>query len=141
VTKDSTFANGTIETEFYPTAGSPVGVVVRGSDSGYYNVVLNMNVSTNTQPKAWIERVTPTSTDVIATAPFSAYHGYNLQQWQDLLVTTQGNTITVSVDGNQIISATDTSSNALASGWAGVWTLADRGASFDNLRIQRNAGR
>jgi hypothetical protein len=141
VTKDTGFANGTIEAEFYPTAGSPVGMVVRGSDHGYYNIVLNMNVSTNTVSKAQIERVTPAGTEVIATAPFSSYPGYNLEQWQDLLVSAQGNTITVSVGGNQIMSATDTGSSALSSGWAGVWTLADRGASFDNIRIQRNAGR
>jgi len=141
VTKDTSFANGTIEAEFYPTAGSPVGMVVRGSGQGYYNIVLNMNVSTNTASKAQVERVTPAGTAVIATAPFSSFPGYNLEQWQYLLVSAQGNTITVSVGGNQIMSATDTGSSALSSGWAGVWTLADTGASFDNIRIQRNAGR
>lgn len=141
VTKDTTFANGTLEAEFYPTAGSPVGMVVRGSDQGYYNIVLDMNVSTNTVSKAQIERVTPAGTEVIATAPFSTYPGYNLEQWQYMKVSAQGNTISVSVGGNQIMSATDSSSSALSSGWAGVWTLADLGASFDNIRIQRNAGR
>jgi len=141
VTKDTKFTNGSIETEFYATAGSPVGVVLRGSDQGYYRVTLDMNVSTNTEPKARIERITPTSEEVIATAPFSAFHGYNLEQWQDLLVSAQGNTITVSVGGNKIMSATDTSSNAFTTGWVGVWSLSDLGASFDNIRIQRNAGR
>jgi hypothetical protein len=144
VTKDSKFTNGTIETEFYATSGSPVGVVLRGSDQGYYRITLNMNVSTNSESKAQIERITPDSDVVIATAPFSAFHGYNLGQWQHLAVSAQGNTITVSVDGNQIMSATDSGghgSNAYTTGWAGVWTLGDLGATFDNIRIQLNAVR
>ncbi|MEO8287194.1 MAG: family 16 glycoside hydrolase [Chloroflexota bacterium] len=138
VSKDTGFSDGTIETFYYATSGEPVGIVLRGSDAGYYRVVLYMNVSTNTASKARIERITPAGTEVVATAPFSAFAGYKLEQWQHLLVSAQGNTISVSVDGNQIMSATDSS---FASGWAGVWAVSDRGASFDNLRIQRNAGR
>lgn len=139
VSKDANFGDGSVEAYYYSTGGQPVGIVLRGSDQGYYRVLLNMNVSTNTVSKARIERVTPTRTDVIAEAPVSAFPGYALETWQHLQVSAQGNTITVSVDGNQIMSATD---SAFTNGWAGVWTLADGGgASFDNIRIQPNAVR
>jgi hypothetical protein len=139
VSKDANFADGSVEAHFYATGGQPVGLVLRGSDQGYYRVVLYMNVSTNTVSKAHIERVTPTRTDVIAEAPFSAFPGYTLESWQHLQANAQGSTITVSVDGTQIMSATDTT---FAKGWAGVWTIADGGgASFDNIRIQPAAGR
>ena len=52
VTKDTKFTNGSIETELYATAGSPVGVVLRGSDQGYYRITLDMNVSTNTKSES-----------------------------------------------------------------------------------------
>jgi len=139
VSKDANFGDGTVEAYYYSSGGQPVGIVLRGSDQGYYRVLLHMNVSTNTVSKARIERVTPTRTDVIAEAPVSAFPGYALETWQHLQVAAQGNTITVSVDGNQIMSATD---STFAKGWAGVWTLADGGgASFDNIRIQPNAVR
>jgi len=139
VSRDASFGDGSVEAYYYSTGGQPVGIVLRGSDQGYYRVLLYMNVSTNTVSKARIERVTPTRTDVIAEAPVSAFPGYALESWQHLQVSAQGNTITVSVDGNQIMSATD---SAFAKGWAGVLTLADGGgASFDNIRIQPNAVR
>ena len=138
VTKDTGFANGTIETYYYATGGSPLGVVLRGSDQGYYRVLLHMNVPSNTISKASIERVTPTHTEVIAQAPISAFAGYDNEHWQLLQVSARGNAITVSVDGRQIMSATD---GTFAKGWAGVWTQADLGASFDNIRIQPSAVR
>jgi hypothetical protein len=143
VTKDSGFANGTVETYFYATGGGPVGIVLRGSDQGYYRVLLHMNVPSNTMSKARIERVTPDHTQVIAEAPISAFAGYDNEHWQLLQVSAQGNAITVSVDGRQIMSTTDGTLNdqAFLKGWAGVWAQADLGATFDNIRIQPSAVR
>jgi Domain of Unknown Function (DUF1080) len=138
VSKDAGFVDGTVEAQVYATAGSPVGLVFRGSDAGYYRLVVDMNVPTNTQSKARIERVTPDGTTVVASAPASAFAGYSLETWQHLLVSAQGSSITVSVNGTQILSATDTT---FTKGWTGVWTLADQGASFDNIRIQPSAVR
>jgi hypothetical protein len=137
VTRDAQFANGTVETYFYPTGGSPLGVVVRGSTAGYYRVVLNMN-QPNESSKAWIELVTGAGSKRIAAAPVSAYAGYNIESWQYLKVSVQGNTISVSVDGREILTATDTT---YTQGWAGLRTLADRATQFDNVRIQREAAR
>jgi hypothetical protein len=92
----------------------------------------------NDKSKAWIERVTGSVSERIAEAPFATFGGYNLEAWQHVKVTAQGSEISVAVDGRTILSATD---NKYAAGWVGVWTLADQGASFDNVRIQRGAAR
>ena len=145
VTRDANFADGSVETYFYATAGSPLGIVLRGSATGYYRVALHMNVSTNQVSKAYIERITTDSTGIVksetlASADFAAWQGYALEHWTLAKATVQGNRITVSIDGREIMSATD-STNAFSRGWAGIWTQSDNGTQFDNIRIQRVAGR
>jgi hypothetical protein len=137
VSRDTNFADGSIETYVYPTAGTPLGIVLRGSNGGHYRVVLHMNIP-NESSKAWIQKVSGNSEQTIAKATVSEYAGYNLEQWQLLKVAAQGSTITVSVDGRQILTAND---STFAEGWMGVWSLSDRGASFDNLRVQSGAQR
>lgn len=142
VTKDTSFSSGSVESYFYPTGGTPLGIVLRGSDAGYYRVTLYLN-QPNDKPKALIERVTSNKIETVATAPVTTYPGYGLEQWQLLKVDASGSDISVSVDGHQIISATDANPTGanFAQGWAGVWTLADQSTQFDNVRIQRIAGR
>jgi hypothetical protein len=145
VTQDSNFADGSVETYFYATAGSPLGIVLRGSDSGYYRVVLHMNVSTNQVSKAAIERISIDADGVskrveLAKGDFAAWQGYELEQWTLAKATVEGNRITVSVNGREIVSATDAEAT-YANGWAGIWTQSDNGTQFDNIRIQRLAGR
>ena len=82
VSKDANFSNGTIEANYYASGGGPVGIVLRGSDQGYYRVLLHMNVPSNTVSKARIERVTPSHTEVLAQAPISAFAGYDNEHWQ-----------------------------------------------------------
>jgi hypothetical protein len=145
VTSDTSFADGSVETYFYATAGSPLGVVLRGSANGYYRVALHMNVSTNELSKAYIERITlgregTVKREVLGSAEVSTWPGYTLEQWTLLKASVQGNRITVSIDGREIMSATD-NTNAYGQGWAGIWTQSDNGTQFDNIRIQRVAGR
>ena len=145
VTRDTSFVNGSVETYFYATAGSPLGIVLRGSAAGYYRVALHMNVSTNQISKAYIERISIGSNgsfkrEVLGSADFSAWAGYSLEQWTLVKASTQGNRISVAINGREIVSATD-STNAYAQGWAGIWTQSDNGTQFDNIRIQRVAGR
>ncbi|HEX9987979.1 MAG TPA: hypothetical protein VGE45_05805, partial [Chloroflexia bacterium] len=42
--KDVTFTDGTLDAQVYPTSGEPVGLVLRGSDSGYYRLNLYPNL-------------------------------------------------------------------------------------------------
>lgn len=137
VSRDTSFADGSVETMVYPTSGSPVGIVLRGGSEGHYRVVLHA-AAPNDKAKAWIERVTGNVTERIAEAPVATYSGYNIEAWQYVKVTAEGSNISVEVDGRTILSASD---SGYAGGWAGVWTMADQGASFDNLRIQRSAAR
>ncbi|HET9496003.1 MAG TPA: family 16 glycoside hydrolase [Chloroflexia bacterium] len=137
VTRDASLTDGVVEAMVYPTSGSPVGIVLRGGSEGHYRVVLHATAP-NDKSKAWIERVTGSVSERIAEAPFTTFAGYNLETWQHVKVTARGSEISVAVDGRTIVSATD---NKYAAGWVGVWTLADQGASFDNVRIQRGAAR
>jgi hypothetical protein len=145
VSRDTKLTDSSVETYFYATAGSPLGIVLRGSSSGYYRVALHMNVSTNQVAKAYIERITLGQNglfkrEALGSADVAAWPGYTLEQWTLLKATIQGNTISVSIDGREIMSATD-ATNAYTQGWAGIWTQSDNGTQFDNLRIQRVAGR
>jgi hypothetical protein len=98
--------------------------------------VLFFNVNTNQVSKATIEKVTANKVETLVDAPFATYPGYDLETWTLLKTTVVGNQITVSINGKDIMSATD-AANTFTQGWVGVWSYADGGASFDNIRIQR----
>jgi hypothetical protein len=141
VVKDVSFSDGTLDAQVYPTSGEPVGLVLRGSESGYYRLSLYPNLP-NASSKASIERVTPTGSTVVGEVPASAFAGFSYEQWNTLTLTVQGSRYTVSVNGTQILDVTDTSaSKTVQSGWVGVWTMSDMGAQFDNVRVQQAAGR
>ncbi len=145
VTRDTSFADGSVETYFYPTAGSPLGIVLRGSANGYYRVVFYMNVNTNQLSKAEIQLVTTnsdgnTQSKTLTQADYATWRGYDLERWTLAQATIKGDRIAVSIDGHEIMSASD-DTNAFTQGWAGVWTQSDGGTQFDNIRIQRSAGR
>lgn len=135
VTKDASFTDGSAEAYFYATSGNPLGMVLRGSGDVYYRVVLFFNVNTNQVSKATIEKVTGDKVETLADAPFVTWPGYDLETWTLLKTTLVGNQITVSINGKDIMSATDTA-NTFTKGWVGVWSYADGGTSFDNIRIQ-----
>jgi 3-keto-disaccharide hydrolase len=137
--KDVTFSDGTLDAQVYPTSGEPVGLVLRGSDAGYYRLTLYPNLP-NASSKASIERVTPTGTTVVGEVPTSSYAGFSYEAWNTISLTAQGSRIVVSVNGSQIMDVTDTY-KGMQSGWLGVWTISDMGAQFDNLRVQQAAGR
>lgn len=135
--KDLQFSDGKLEAQVFPTSGEPVGLVFRGSDAGYYRVSLYPS-NPNAFAKAYLERVTADGVYEVASAPVSTWAGLTLSQWEQVTVSTQGDRIAVSVGGTEIIGATD---STYTSGWAGVWTVADMGAQFDNVRVQQAAGR
>jgi hypothetical protein len=145
VSKDSNFTDGSVETYFYATAGSPLGIVLRGSATEYYRVTFHMNVNTNNVSKAYIDRVSVDANGIekkvnLGSADFSKFQGYSLETWTLARAAIAGNRITVSINGTEIMSATD-STGGLSQGWAGIWTQSDNGTQFDNIRIQRTAVR
>lgn len=135
-TKDSSFADGTYEAMVYPTSGEGVGLVFGGSDAGYYRLTLYPNIP-NSSPKAYLHRVTADGAQELAVN--SSWAGVVLSRWQRAEVKVQGSRVTISVDGAQVF---DISNAEVGAGWVGVWSVADRGVVFDNVRVQRTgAGR
>ncbi|MBU2710702.1 family 16 glycoside hydrolase [Zooshikella harenae] len=59
---------------------------------------------------------------------------FNLGQWYSLKINLQGNTIEVSIDDNLILSASD---DTYAQGSIGLYTWANQGTWFDDIKIQR----
>ncbi len=135
--KGLSVSNGRVEAHIFPTAGTPVGLVFRGSDAGYYRLDLYPNLRYKT-PKAALYEVTATGASKVAEATADAWQGYAYSAWQLVTVDLSGSSIVVSVEGKQILSANNGSFN---SGWAGVWTFANTGAQFDNVRIQQAGSR
>ena len=137
VAKDVVFTDGMLEAALYPTSGSPVGVAFRGTDAGYYRVVLSRK-NDNADAKAVLEKVTAEGVKEVASAPVATWAGFSSGEWQAVSVTAQGSRITVSINGKTVIEATD---STYASGWAGIYSWADMGSQVDNVRIQQSAGR
>ncbi len=136
IVKGVTLDNGSIEAQVLPS-GMPAGIVFRGSDAGFYRLDL-YPAAPNKGSRAVLVNVTRAgAAKVIAQAPLSMYAGYAQNTWTLAKVTVQGSKIEVAVDGKTIISATDSS---YASGWAGIWSSADMGAQFSNVRVQQDAG-
>jgi hypothetical protein len=135
VIKNLTFADGTLEAQVYSTSGSPVGVVFRGSDAGYYRLTL-FAARPNDAPKAVLEAVSSQGARQIAATPAANWPGVEQSRWQAITVSAAGEQITVSVNGVQLMSVSDSTFGA---GWVGVWTVADMGAQFDNVRVQAGA--
>ncbi len=130
--KDVTLGDGKVEASIFPTGGSPVGIAFRGSDAGYYRLDLYPNLP-NKQAKAVLTKVTSKGAERISETAVTAWPGYKFSTWQIVTVSLAGGSISATVDGVQVLSTTDSS---FSSGWAGVWTYANTGAQFDNVRIQ-----
>jgi 3-keto-disaccharide hydrolase len=123
--------DGVFEAQVFPTSGAPVGVVFRGSDAGYYRLTLLMGQQGFTENLARLERVEKGNATQLAVS--NNWAGFKIGAWQRVEVNMSGSRIVVSVDGQQLFDVAD---SALSSGWIGVWTWADRGADFDNVRVQ-----
>lgn len=137
VAKDVVFTDGILEAAIYPTSGSPVGLAFRGTDAGYYRVVLNRK-NANETAKVVLQKVTADGVKEVASAPVSTWAGFNSGEWQAVSVNAQGSHIAVAINGTMVIEASD---SAYASGWAGIYSWADMGSQVDNVRIQQIAGR
>ena len=136
VSNDSTFTDGTFEANALSTSGETLGVVFRGSDAGYYRLDLSPALP-NSTAKAALYKVTANGAEQIASN--TTWAGFALNEWQRIEVNTAGSRITVSANGTPLFTAQDSS---FAGGWVGLWSVADRGANFDNVRVQRTgAGR
>ncbi|MEO6457740.1 MAG: family 16 glycoside hydrolase [Chloroflexia bacterium] len=137
VVKDVVFTDGRLEAAIFPTSGSQVGLAFRGTDAGYYRVVLNRK-NANETAKVVLQKVTTDGVKEVASAPVSTWAGFSSGEWQSVSVNAQDTHIVVAINGTTVIVASD---SAYASGWAGIYSWADMGSQVDNVRIQQLAGR
>lgn len=120
-------ADVTLEAQFF-ARGESIGLVSRWTANGYYLLRL-YGEAPNTQPKAQIVRVTPQGSNVIAVS--EAWGGFKPLTWVRATFTLKGVTLTAEIDGQQIISTTDT---LFTTGSFGLYAYADGTARFDNIR-------
>lgn len=130
VVKGSLFSDSTLDVQVFPVA-MPAGVVFRGSDTGYYRFTIRREQAGDAS-KAVLEKVVGDKVTTIASADSKAYAGFTPNTWQAVQVNAAGSHITASVNGKQVLDATDAS---FAAGWAGVWAPTDAATQFDNVRI------
>lgn len=123
------FADFTLDTLAYGTSGEPFGAVFRSSDAGAYIVQL-YSEAPNISPKARLLLINGSQRAVLASS--STWKGYTPGRWLRLSVRAVGSELTISVNGETVISARDTS---LAQGAIGLYAYADGSAKFDNVRI------
>jgi hypothetical protein len=131
VTNNTGFSDGIFEAQVFPTSGSPVGVVFRGSDAAYYQLTMFKAQEGLTERMARLDRIE--NGQVTEVALSKDWAGFQLGAWQRVEINMAGSRIAASVDGHRLFEVAD---EGLQSGWVGVWTFADRGADFDNVRIQ-----
>lgn len=132
VTKRSDFSDLSLETYLYPTGGESIGTVLRWSPQGYYAVRLYL-AAPNTQPKAELLLITPTGGKVLAQA--DSWTGFTTKQWTLVKFSAHGSQLTVEIDGQPVMQATD---STLTTGSLGLYSYADGTAYFDNLRASIN---
>jgi hypothetical protein len=128
VTND-TYSDARLDVYAYATSGQPLGVVLRYGQQGYYLLRLHVTAP-NTQPKAVLYLVT--STAEIQLDESRTWAGYTPATWHRISATARGATLTVQIDGTDLITHTD---NTLASGRFGLYAAADGTAKFDNFRL------
>ncbi len=133
-TGDPAWRNYTLEAQVSCVSGTAVGVVWRASEKGYYRFDLTM-AQPHTNPKANLWRFDPaTNLPVrIASVPAEKFGGYVQGKWYTIRVTTQGTRQQVWINDVPVLDVQD---STFAAGQVGLIATADRGAAFDNVRVQ-----
>jgi hypothetical protein len=112
----------------YVTSNDEVGVVARAGDAGYY--VFKLFPQGQKPSMALLRYDAATGTHRVLAA--SDTGGFTLEHWYTLGLRVQGEMLTASVDGKEVLSAHDAT---LTAGRAGVAAYAANGVEFDNLTI------
>jgi hypothetical protein len=112
----------------YASNNDELGVVARAGDAGYYIFKL---FPQGQQPGMALLRYDATR-EAFSTLASADAGGFASRTWTTLRLTVQGETLTASVDGREVLTARDAT---LASGRAGVAGYAAGGLEFDNLTV------
>lgn len=127
----------TISTQVYPQGNQVVGLVFRASDAGYYLFRVFRGGEAKLPVRYQIQRYDAETGLYTILAEDRTSAGYDLGRWQELRVQLDGDQITGSFDGKQVLTATDAT---YTNGDAGVYTVALGDVFFDNFAVVRPQG-
>jgi hypothetical protein len=114
--------------DIYPLGSLEVGAIVRYGNSSFYRFRF-LSGEYKGVPTRLLERVDGDKVTVLAQAEGA---GYATEQWYNVQVSVVGSQITVYLDGQPILQATD---SGLTQGQVGVYGLSNGNACFDNVRV------
>jgi len=129
LTNATKFSDATIDVDVYP-AGEAAGVVTRYGPDGYYLFKIYA-AAPNTAPKAVLLKISNQQSETVL-ASSTTWPGFSPKTWYRLTLTASGNTLTASIDGTQVMQATD---SQLTVGRLGLYAFADGMTIFDNFRV------
>lgn len=130
MSKAGPFADFTLDAEAYATSSEPVGLVFRQGPGGFYLLRLYGQTGTSGGQRATLSWASATGGGVVSAS--TAWPGYKAGVWTRLTVKALGSALAVQVDGQTILTATDTH---FAQGAIGLYAYADGSARFDNVRV------
>jgi hypothetical protein len=128
VTGDSSWTDYTVSAQVYDAANATVGLVARRQGNSFYRFRWFAD-GVSGDRKLAIEKVVDGTVTELARASAPGYQHY---RWYTIGLSVSGSQITALVDGSPVLQASDT---ALASGQAGVTTVAFGAVSFDDVQI------
>lgn len=114
--------------DIYPLNTLEVGAIVRYQDGAFYRFRF-LSGEYQDIPTRLLERVEGDKVTVLATAEGP---GYDYEEWYNVQIVVSGPQITVYLNGQNILQATDSSLDA---GQVGVYGLSNGNACFDNVRV------
>jgi pectate lyase len=125
---DPSWRDYSVSAAAYASNNDELGVVARASAAGYY--VFKLFPAGQKPGMALLRYDAKRGTfSILASAEAG---GFAPRKWTTLRLTVQGQVLTASVDGREVLSARDAT---LASGRAGVAGYAESGLEFDNLTV------
>lgn len=125
---DPQWVNYTVSTKVYDENNASFGLVARRQGDSFYRFRINADAYPDT-PRIVLEKVI----DGVATMLVSSDGpGYTQHAWHTATLTVRGTAIQATVDGSVVAEATD---STLASGQAGLYTLALGSIRFDDFTV------
>jgi hypothetical protein len=125
---DPSWRDYSVSAAGYVSNNDELGVVARASDKGYYVFKL---FPQGQKPGMALLRY-DAAREAFTELASAESGGFAPRVWTTLRLTVRGETLTASVDGQDVLTARDTT---LAAGRAGVAAYAARGVEFDNLTV------
>jgi hypothetical protein len=129
VSGDSSWRDYSVSASAYASANDEIGVVARASEAGYYIFKLLPKGGTPAMLLARYDNQKKTFT-TLAKADTG---GFAPRRWYTLRLQVQGERLTASLDGQQVLEAQDAT---FKTGKAGVAGYAEGGLEFDHLTVQ-----